>query len=182
VSKRKQLGALLCSLLVSCGCAYTHTLGALSKEEQSRFDKLSDGREFSVILNDGSVETGSHLTVGPTQLSWLEVPSGLPRQGSFEEIHSVRSRDRVTGGVEGLMYGVLIGAAGGAILGYAGGEENCSGGEFCFDRSGSAYFGGIAFGAAGGIFGAILGGLRGTRDTYYPPTEHGAAIEDIKSK
>jgi len=53
--------------------------------------------------------------------------------------------------------GLVVGAAVGALAGYATGESDCSHEFFCFDRNATALIGAVGFGGVGGIIGLVKG-------------------------
>ncbi|HEY5936691.1 MAG TPA: hypothetical protein VIU61_18710, partial [Kofleriaceae bacterium] len=75
------------------------------------------------------------------------------------------------GAFEGFAFGFVIGAAGGAALGYAAAEED--GGDFCIllcSKSEGATLGALAGGMTAGAIGAIAGAIRGSRLVYETTT------------
>lgn len=79
----------------------------------------------------------------------------------------VTHRQPGRGAVEGIAFGLVIGAVGGATLGYVTTEDNRS--DFCIlfcSKSEGATLFGIAFGMTGGVIGGIIGAVRGSRLIY----------------
>ena len=71
------------------------------------------------------------------------------------------------GAIEGYAIGFVLGAAGGAALGYAAAKED--GGDFCIllcSKSEGATLGALGGGLTAGAIGAIVGAIRGSRLVY----------------
>ncbi len=78
--------------------------------------------------------------------------------------------DHVRGALEGAGVGLLVGAAGGAVVGYASGDDPPCSDEswFClsFSAGEKAEILGVYAGGLGAVSGLVLGGLIGSRSVY----------------
>ena len=77
------------------------------------------------------------------------------------------------GALQGLPIGIAIGTAVGAIAGYASGDDDCSSRDsdcfFILSAKEKAFFGGLLLGAAGGLVGLVVGGIKGSTTIYELP-------------
>lgn len=106
---------------------------------------------------------------GPSGITFVDKATGgvVPDQ----EIYKIDDTSHVLGGVQGLGIGGAIGAIGGALLGYADGDDACDedshGGCFLsFTAGEKAALFGIVFGVLGGGVGLVVGAVKGSTTLY----------------
>ena len=127
--------------------------------------KDRQGAEVVITKKDGTLVSGELIAVKKNSL--LILSSG-PEAGTdltlaFDEIQKVRIV-RKSHVWDGLGYGLLIGGGGGAIAGFASGDDRS--GFFMLTASDKAMILSAFFGSIGMIIGGIGGGLAG-RDLSY---------------
>jgi hypothetical protein len=133
----------------------------------------------SYPITDAYELEGEHVTVETHSNESIEVvvepaPDGVAFRSqtgyvSIADVARVVDKRRGRGALEGLGIGLLIGAAGGAIVGYADGDDECPPEGWCiltFTAGEKALLGGMFFGGVGGLVGGVIGLVRGSRVEY----------------
>jgi hypothetical protein len=131
---------------------------------------ISPSAEATAQLGNGrDVDVRAEPT--PTGARWIAqgepLPGGVVVESADMRSYTTVSRGR--GAAEGLALGGLGGAALGAVIGLASGDDKCAERGFCillFSARDKAILGGIAFGGLGLALGGLLGALVGSRDVY----------------
>jgi hypothetical protein len=141
----------------ACLAACTH------RGSVSNTDSL-DGSTVTVELSNGAEVKATVEVV--TAGALLHTEDGVDM--NLTDASKVTEIRRGRGALEGLGIGVLIGGAAGAAIGYADGDDTCTG--FCVFRTSAeekAVVAGIALGAVVGVVGLLVGVARGSRDVYH---------------
>lgn len=110
------------------------------------------------------------VTVG-VEAGTIALRDRLGQPLPFGAVVEVREKRHGLGALHGLGWGILGGAAVGAVIGFADGDDACdtSRGEDCFfnfTAGEKAVLIGAYFGILGGLGGAIVGAIIGTTDVY----------------
>lgn len=139
-------------------CTRHHPLSALPERAGQVLARTREGYIFDVTVG---VEAGQTV---------LRDRRGLPLP--LDVVVEVVEKRRWLGALHGLGWGVLGGAAAGAVLGYASGDDDCNtsrGEDMCyyaFTAGENAVFLGAFFGILGGLGGLIYGAGTGAKDVY----------------
>lgn len=116
----------------------------------------SSGSRISVVLMAGSVIEGELTAVTPHSLVIADSATDPPIEVALEEVARVRIV-RKSRFLSGLGIGALAGAASGAVIGLAAGDDT----EGFFEAGDKAGFGAFALGVVGATVGAFAGGMKG---------------------
>jgi len=114
------------------------------------------GSRVSVVLAAGRVIEGELTAVTPHSLVIADSATAPPFEVALDEVARVRIV-RKSRFLSGLGIGALAGAASGAMIGLAAGDDH----EGFFDAGDKAGFGALAFGVVGATVGAFAGGMKG---------------------
>jgi hypothetical protein len=122
-----------------------------------------DGETVTVEMSNGAaVEATVEVVASGTVLHTEDgVDMALADASKVTEIRRGR------GALEGLGIGVLLGGAAGAAIGYADGDDECTG--LCLFKTSAAekaVVAGVFVGTIGGLIGLLVGVARGSRDVY----------------
>ena len=147
------LRLLACAVLAAC----THT------QTLNHVNELGGGEEVTVEISGyGEVES----TTVPTARGM----AFRANEGDFldtAQVTRVTQVRRGRGALEGLLLGAGIAGTTFAMLGYASGDDECTG--FCLftmSASDKAIFGAFVGGITGGLFGIVIGAIRGSHYVY----------------
>ncbi len=134
-------------------------------------NKRAQRKKAHVRLADGRTLKVARLQVTRDSTSWLDSGTRRFETVATADIKEIRFVKHGKGALEGLGGGLLMGAAFGAILGFAGGDDPpCQSGTwFCwrFTAGEKAAFGAVALGAVGGLLGVLTGAGVGSNETYH---------------
>lgn len=147
---------LLACAVAATACTHTRSL--------NQVNELSGGANVAVELSGYGELEGT--TVPTARGMAFRANDG----GDFldtQQIVRVTEVRRGRGALEGLLLGGGISAVTFAMIGYADGDDECTG--FCLftmDAEDKAVFGAVLGGMMGGLVGVIVGGIRGSRFVY----------------
>ncbi len=168
-ARRRSATFLLCvGVAFGPACAHYHNLGSLTEVETTYFEKRAAEEPFDVVMSDGAIASGRHLAAGPDSIGWNDAESDDTVRAAAGDVRRIVFFNRGQGLADGMLVGFGVGAVVGGVLGYAGGEEDCSGQEFCIDRSFGAVLGVMAIGVPAMVLGGVIGAIKGTTHVYYP--------------
>jgi hypothetical protein len=146
---------ILASLAVVTSCTHTQAIG--------------DGRDLVgsrvIVEVTPGVEVDGVVVQGATGVQ-IEASNGTH---SLWEVNKVTEVKALRGALEGLGIGSLIGLVGGAVIGFADGDDECDPNQECFlafTAGEKAAITGVVFGGFGALIGLVAGALRGSRDVY----------------
>ena len=134
---------------------------ALAQQPAGSWDAIAQakGKSIVIVRNDGNSHSGTLEQVSDGALTLRsQQRSILIRQDEIRQVHSQTGRSRK----RGALWGLAIGAGGGAIFGAAI-AQSCTGEPFCISpisRGQVAAIGAAAGGAVGTLVGTLVGGKR----------------------
>ncbi|MGE0399401.1 MAG: hypothetical protein AB7T06_21995 [Kofleriaceae bacterium] len=147
---------LIACAMAATACTHTRTL--------NQVNDLSGGEEVTVELQGyGELDA---ITVPTTRGMAFRANDG----GDFLDPNQITSVEQVRhgrGALEGLLLGGGITGVSMAMLGYASGDDECTG--FCLftmSAEDKAVFGLVLGGITGGLLGVVIGGIRGSHYVY----------------
>ncbi len=150
------------------GCIHNYTVRPTSSADYASLNQHALRQQAIVTLLDGRAFYADKLQFAPDSTSWLD-----PNTRSVMAVHTTKVSDvrfvrRGRGALEGLGIGLLGGVLTGALIGLAGGDEPEDFGclPVCTAKA-KAFFGGITFGAIGGLIGLPIGAMAGSKDVYH---------------
>ena len=158
---------LILGLLLN-GCYSSKSISLRSQESLDKVNQEVSEGTAQVKLVDGESFKGKAVQVRKDSTFWRDAKTESTRYSiPTSELKSISTQKRNT--LKGLGYGLLIGAATGAIWGASLGSdaEDCVDDEaYCIPRGGLALIGGITFGTGFGLIGLVSGALTKTTETY----------------
>lgn len=171
VLKRTQ-GVFLTFLFI--GCVHNYILTQKNKWEfYNSLEEELNGRKAKATLLDGenlNIYSAEIYTDGENEfISFTHEKSGEYEEYPVEIIKEIRIRNRLEGGVQGMLIGMGGGLIIGAVLGLAGVKlPPCEGSGECenYSRGMKAVIFGSLYSIGGGITGAGIGGAKGTSSIY----------------
>jgi hypothetical protein len=158
---------LLGVVSVVMGCATTEYMGqVMTPEKETEIRARHPWADLTVTLDRGgdSARFGRLIKVGDAQ-SQIEFQNGDTTVDN-RKIDEIKVAGHLRGALEGLGWGVLGGAAGGAAIAAVGcpsGKNGC----WDADKGGAVIVTGVGGAIIGAAVGAIVGGLVGHRTTYW---------------
>ena len=149
-TSKKFISLFLAFSLMSISCT------TMTTQRQKRFESSKErkhGAKLLITKKDGQLIEGELISVKPNSLLLLD-PEGKDVSVGIADIKVIRIVKKSKAG-KGALYGLLIGGAAGALLGFASGDDES--GFFTFTAEEKALMGGASWGIAGLILGGIAG-------------------------
>ncbi len=127
--------------------------------------------EVGEVRGDVTVETTDHREIDAVASAGADGSLALRtidnRPIDLGYVKELRDEHTLRGALEGGGIGAGIGILGGAILGYAGGDDpECDHCYFATSAKGKAMIGAVVFGVIGGLIGLAVGTVHGSTTIY----------------
>jgi hypothetical protein len=135
----------------------------------TRRDELPAMRVCVALLFATACTHHHRVTTLPPTSPSATTAAQLGATGASADMRNYTTISRGRGAVEGLALGGAGGAAIGAVIGLASGDDTCARDSFCilrFSAGDKAVFGAIGLGSLGLGLGALIGAVAGSRDVY----------------
>jgi hypothetical protein len=155
---------LLVVITASAGCTSTRVVDTQAPSPYVEVNEAVQGRVVQVQLADGRTLRATDVDLAPDVASYVDA-DGQMHTVATDKIEQIRLTQHGRGALEGIGIGLLIGGAGGAMVGLAS-VSACNEGDLFCDPGFYAIAFGALFGAIGGAIGLISGTVRGHRTVY----------------
>lgn len=155
--------------LVLTGCTSTRVADPQAPRPYTEVNEAVQGRVVQLHLADGRTLRATDLDVAPDVASYMDA-DGQMHTVATDRIEQIRLTQHGRGALDGLGVGLLMGGAGGAMIGFGLGSA-CSEDDLLCDPGFYAAISGALFGALGGLVGGAIGSARGHRTVYRLSTD-----------
>lgn len=168
---------LLVVITALAGCTSARVVDTQAPSPYAEVNEAAQDRVVQVHLADGRTLHATDLDLTPDVASYVDA-DGQMHTVATDAIEQVAFVQGGRGALDGLGIGLLMGGAGGAMVGLASGSTCNEDDLFCDPGFYAAAFGAL-FGAIGGLVGGAIGSVRGHRTVYrlradgHPPAERG---------
>ena len=159
-------------LFCKVGCVHTQAPTLGEPGGYASLNRRAAEHDAHVTLAGGRHLPATALQVTLDLTSWIDPASGAVMNVATPEVTAVQFTRHGRGALEELGIGLLSGAAMGALVGFASGDDDP--GILAFTAEEKALLGGVFFGGIGGLLGLSFGAAIGSKDVYalgLPPTK-----------
>jgi hypothetical protein len=144
------------------GCSTTHYLNFGSPDEYGALNKFSRTRIVQVVLQNGQAAQVTELRARPDSCIWNDIEKGVRVGIATQDIRSLTVVRKNRGTIDGLLAGLLGGAAVGIVVTSVGYDESNSMAGHGAETMGGA----VIFGVIGALIGMPVGHSIGHRDAF----------------
>jgi len=155
---------LLVVTTVLIGCTSTRVVDTQMPSPYAEVNAATQSRTVQLRLADGRTLQATDLDIAPDVASYVDA-DGQMHTVATDAIEQVAFVQGGRGALDGLGIGLLMGGAGGAMIGLASGST-CNEDDLFCDPGFYAAVSGALFGTIGGLVGGAIGSARGHRTVY----------------
>jgi hypothetical protein len=151
-------------LLASC----THLRTFKTYED---INTVSKDRKAQIILVNGRGYEGRDFHLAEDSTQWRDLNTNKAQSISTSEIREISIKNSGRGAWEGFGLGLLAGAATGAVIGFASGDDPGANGHgfetlFAHTAGEKALVYDVVTGGGGGLLGVVIGSSTGSKDKF----------------
>ena len=168
--KTRTLPLLMLAMSFFSACTHLRTF-----KTYDDINTFSKDREGWIKLSTGGVIAGQDIQISSDSTLWREPDSNQRQSVATSQIREISIKNSGRGAWEGFGIGLLAGAATGAVIGFASGDDSGADGQellslplswFQVNAEQKVTIGAILGGGIGGLVGLTIGASTGSKDKF----------------